>query len=78
MVDRHVAVNRGARREREEAAADRHVSVRGDHVDVVRLHAQVIGHGDDGHSRGFGQDIGQPALVRGVQVLDEHEGHARV
>ena len=78
VVDRPVVVDLGARRERQDAAADRHVGVRGDHVDVVRLHWQTVGDREDGHRRGSGQDIGQPALVRGVQVLDQHEGHAGV
>ena len=78
VVDRLVVVDLGARRERQDAAADRHVGVRGDHVDVVRLHGQMVGDREDGHRRGSGQDIGQPALVRGVQVLDQHEGHAGI
>ena len=78
VVDRPVVVDLGARRERQDAAADRHVGVRGDHVDVVRLYGQTVGDREDGHRCGSGQDIGQPALVRGVQVLDQHEGHAGI
>ena len=76
MVDRRVTIDRGARREREGAAGDRHVGIRGDHVDVVGLHAQAVGDRDDGHRRGPGQDLGQLARALGVQVLDDHERHA--
>jgi len=31
-----------------------------------------------GHLGGAGQEIGQPALVVGIEVLHEHEGHTRV
>ena len=30
---------------------------------------------DDRHVGGPGQEIGQPALMAGVEVLHEHEGH---
>ena len=46
--------------------------------DVARLHAQAVGDGDDGDRRGPGQDLGQLALVLGVEVLDERERHAGV
>jgi hypothetical protein len=77
VVDRPV-LDLVAEREREEAAGDRHVGIRGDHVDVIGLRAQPVGDLDDGHRRGSGQHFGQLALVRGIQVLDQHEDHAGV
>ena len=50
----------------------------GNHVDVVGLQPQAVGHGDDRHDRGPGQDFGELALVPGVEVLDQHECHAGV
>jgi hypothetical protein len=58
VIDRRVTVDRGARREREDAARDRDVSVRRDHVDVVGLHASTVGDRDDGHRRGPRQHLG--------------------
>ena len=31
---------------------------------------------DDRHVGGPGQELGQPALMAGIEVLDQHEGHA--
>ena len=78
VVDRGVAIDGGTGGQRKGASADRHVGVRGNHVDVVGQQPQAVGHGDDRHDRGPGQDRGQLALVPGVEVLDQHECHAGV
>ena len=72
-VDRHVAVPGDPGREGEEPSGDRHVPVRRDHVDVVGLRAEALGDRDDRHRGRLGQELGQPALVPGIQMLDQHE-----
>jgi hypothetical protein len=43
---------------------------------VVGDNRHGVGCTGDGHRRDSGEQGGQMALVRGVQVLDEHEGQA--
>jgi len=53
-------------------SGDSHVGVGGDDVDMVGADGHAVGDFRDRQARGFGQQIGQFALVSGIQVLDEH------
>ena len=46
-----------------------------DDVDVIGFDRKPVARLDDRHAGGAGQEIGQPALVAGIEVLHEHEGH---
>src|SRR5262245_3897304 len=78
VVDRRMAVGRDTRRDREDAVTHRQVRIRRNHIQAIPLHMQAVGDGDNGHRGRPGQDLGQPALVLGVEVLDEHETHPGV
>jgi hypothetical protein len=78
-VDRQVSAPRGdARDELQHVSFDGDVvPPRGD-VDVVGLDHRVPPDLGDRHAASLCQQVGQDALVAGVQVLHEHEGHAGV
>ena len=78
-VDRQVAAARGdARDQLQHTPFEGDVALpRGD-VDVVGLDCRVLLELGDRHPAALGQQLGQDALVVGVQVLHEHVGHARV
>lgn len=50
------------------------VPVGGDHVNDAGLQGLVVGDGADGQPAAAGEDLLQPALPGGVEVLGEHEG----
>ena len=62
--------------ELEVAVHNHHAGVGRDDVDAVGLNVHAIVNGDDGHFSGRRQDFAKQALVLGVEMLDEHEGHA--
>ena len=78
-VDRQVSAPRGDTRDQlQQVAFDGDVvPPRGD-VDVVGLDHRVPPDLGDRHAASLCQQVGQDALVAGVQVLHEHEGHAGV
>lgn len=45
---------------------------------MVRFDPHPVPHLGDGHSGGAGEDLRQVALVPGIEVLHEKEGHAAV
>ena len=57
---------------------DGHEGVGRDDVNLVGLHPGAVLHLAHRHFGQLGQELGQEGLVRGVQVLHHHEGHARV
>jgi hypothetical protein len=67
-----------ARQELQRTAGDDHAAIGGDHVHMVRLDGRLVVHLGDRHAGGAGEDLGQGAGVCGQEVLDQHEGHARV
>jgi hypothetical protein len=58
--------------------ANRQVPVGRDHVDVVRLDPHFVHNLDHRHRRVPVKQFRRKAFVHGGEVLDEHEGHARV
>ena len=67
-----------AGRQVQDALRDGHVRVAGDDVDVIRLHRHAFGHLDQRHGRGPSEQLAQLALVLGIEVLHQHESHARM
>ncbi len=60
------------------AAEDCQVGVRRDHVDVIRLDPHVVARLADRHARALREQAGEDAVVRRVQMLDQHVSHAEV
>src|SRR5579863_6977946 len=67
-----------ARKERQDAVQDPDVGVGRNDIDVIGLDALAILGLAHRHCRRFGQRLGEQAWVRGIEVLNEHEGHSRV
>ena len=55
-----------------------HVAVRRNHIDGVRLNRHAVFHFMNRHFGVASDQFGQDALVFGIEMLDEDEGHARV
>jgi hypothetical protein len=47
-------------------------------VDVIRLDAQIVRHLVDWEGRGATEQLREGALVHGIEMLYEHETHARI
>jgi hypothetical protein len=54
------------------------VGIGGNDVDVVRLHVHSLADLLNRHFGGPGEQRGQSTFVRGLQVLDQHEGQAGI
>lgn len=54
---------------------DRHVDVWRNYVHMIWLNRCVLPRLGYPHVRGFGQQLGQDARVRRIQMLNEHESH---
>ena len=77
MVDRIVGPPVvGPRRHRQHAVGDRDAGVRLDDVDVVGLDLGAVRGVDHGHRGVRLQQLGQPALVVRVEMLDDDQGEA--
>ena len=57
---------------------DRHFTIWGNDVNVIRLYTHAILHLHHGHGCGPGEDFSQLALPRGIKVQHHHIGHAEV
>lgn len=68
-----MALSRLARRDAEDAAAQREVGIAWDDVDVVDLHAHAVRRLEDGEGRHAGDDVGELALVVRVEVHHEDD-----
>ena len=79
IIDRHVLpAHQYPRTQLQQPVLDGQVRVGGNHVGMVRLHQRALndfGDGDLGCSR---QDFPQRAAMFGVEVLHQHERHARL
>ena len=64
--------------ERENACVTPKVSVRWDHVDAIGLDAHSVRRFDDRERAHFGEKRCEQAWLRGLEVLDHHEGHADI
>src|SRR5262245_8969281 len=67
-----------ARRQAQRAVCDRHVRVGWDDINAVWFDAHAMLDHLDRHVGGSGQQFSENAFARGVEVLHEDEGHARV
>ena len=56
--------------------ADQHLRIRWNDVDPVRLYDRVALYLNDLHARAAGEQFRQRALVVGIQMLYENEGHS--
>ncbi len=78
-VDGHALPTRRLRHAQlEDAVEEREVAVGRDDVDAVGPYRQLIGHLDHGQGRRALDDLGEDALVAGVEVRDQHERHPGV
>ncbi len=76
VIDRQVGTSRvPARGDLQRALGERHAGVGRDDVDVIGRDRKSLAPLDDRHAGGAGEDIRQPALMAGIEVLHQHEGH---
>ena len=59
--------------EMQHAVEDRHIFVRWNDMETVRKHGHAFFGLHDGHERGTAQDIRHHALMRGIEMRDQHE-----
>ena len=62
----------------ERPVRDPHSLVRGDDVDMIRFHRHALFHFRDGHRGGLGEQLGQQALMSGIEMLHQHQRQARI
>jgi hypothetical protein len=68
----------GARAQDQDPPGDAQVPVRRDDVDVIRLDAQVVRDFADRERRRASEQLRERAVVLRIEMLHEHESHARV
>ena len=79
VIDREMLTPEIASRGQVKAVlGERHDRIRRDDVDVIGLHRGAVGDLADRHARGLCQQVGEAALVLGIEMLDQHEGHPAV
>ena len=62
----------------ERPVPDPHSLVRGNDVDMIRFHRHALFHFRDGHRGGLGEQLGQQALMSGVEMLHQYQRQARI
>jgi hypothetical protein len=78
-VDGHVQSRRlRAGSQSQRPLRDGQIGVRRYHVHVVGLHRHAVGRLADRHGGGSRKDLGQHAVVLGIEMLNEHDGQAGV
>ena len=78
-VDGHgLAANFFAGGEVQSALGNGHGGVWGDDVNAIGLDDHGVANLADGHGSFFGNELGKQAVMLGVEMLDEDEGHAGV
>ena len=77
---RQPAAQVGSARQRQRAVVEAHFGIRRNDVDRGRRRppACCVAHRRDRQARGLGQDLGQGALVLGIEVRHDHEGVAAI